>query len=119
MKGKSGAPALPYISTVSGDWIRAEEATDPEYWGRHLRQTVRFRQGLQQVLKGADKVLLEVGPGQTLGSLARGQLGADSGHVVLSSWKHQHDPQEDQAYLLKTLGRPWQTGAEVDRQGDS
>jgi acyl transferase domain-containing protein len=64
------APKLPWVSNVTGTWIEAAQATDPAYWARHLRQPVRFAQGLRELLKDAADVLLEVGPGQTLASLA-------------------------------------------------
>ncbi|HEY7416334.1 MAG TPA: type I polyketide synthase, partial [Ktedonobacteraceae bacterium] len=40
-------PARPFLSNVSGTWITEQEATDPSYWGLHVRQTVRFHVGLQ------------------------------------------------------------------------
>ena len=39
---RSHAPRIPYLSNVTGTWIRPEEATDPAYWARHIRSTVRF-----------------------------------------------------------------------------
>ncbi len=110
---KLKAPVLPYISNVSGKWITKEEATDPGYWGKHLRQTVRFSEGLEEILKGGERVLLEVGPGQTLSSLARLHLRGRSGSVVLSTIRHREEAQEDEAYLLKTLGRLWASGVNV------
>ncbi|MCP5104812.1 MAG: type I polyketide synthase, partial [bacterium] len=38
-------PGIPYISNVSGGWIKAEEAVSPGYWATHLRSTVRFSAG--------------------------------------------------------------------------
>lgn len=67
-------PQIPYISNVTGTWITAAEATDPSYWARHLRQTVRFACGMQQLLKEPAQILLEVGPGRTLSTLARRQV---------------------------------------------
>ncbi|HEX8352728.1 MAG TPA: type I polyketide synthase, partial [Pyrinomonadaceae bacterium] len=65
------APQIPYVSNLSGRWITDEEATDAEYWVRHLRQPVRFTDGIGELLRGGPRVLLEVGPGQTLCSLTR------------------------------------------------
>jgi acyl transferase domain-containing protein len=41
-------PHIPYISNVSGTWISATQLTDSNYWARHMRQTVRFSQGLRR-----------------------------------------------------------------------
>ena len=40
-------PRIRFVSNVTGAWITDEEATTPEYWVRHLRQTVRFSDGLE------------------------------------------------------------------------
>ena len=51
--------------------ITAEEATDPSYYARHLRGAVQFAQCLEELFRQPERVLLEVGPGQTLTALAR------------------------------------------------
>jgi acyl transferase domain-containing protein/aryl carrier-like protein len=106
-------PRIPYLSNVTGTWIRPEEATDPAYWGRHLRQTVRFVDGLQALLASDPGVLLEVGPGETLGRLARRELRRRSDTarpLVLASLPAEPQP----APLLRTLGRLWLAGALSD-----
>jgi len=108
------SPKIPYISNVTGTWIKATEATDPSYWARHLRQTVRFAEGLHELLKESERVLLEVGPGQTLSTLARQHPEKTAGHVVLSSLRHVHDQYSDVTFLLNTLGRLWLSSVEVD-----
>src|SRR5262249_54031309 len=45
------SPSLPWISNLTGTWIRPEEATDPGYWTRHLRETVRFADGVEELLE--------------------------------------------------------------------
>jgi acyl transferase domain-containing protein len=40
------APQIPLVSNVTGDWLTEKEATDPAYWARHFRGTVRFCEGL-------------------------------------------------------------------------
>ena len=111
---KFSPPELPYISNVTGSWITTAEATDPVYWAKHLRQTVRFADGLERLLKESDPLLLEVGPGQTLSTLARQHPSKASEQVVLNSLRHPQERQPDVAFLLTTLGRLWLAGVRVD-----
>ena len=110
-------PKIPYLSNLSGTWITKEQATDPRYWGSHLRHTVRFNEGLQELLKGAQRCMLEVGPGQALSSLAKQHPDKTAEHVILSSIRSPHDRQLDLASVLTTLGRLWLTGVRVNWQG--
>ncbi|HEY6186084.1 MAG TPA: amino acid adenylation domain-containing protein [Pyrinomonadaceae bacterium] len=107
------APRLRYVSNVTGTWIKADEATDPAYWGRHLRQTVRFAEGARALLKESGHTLLEIGPGQTLSTLVR-PLARRSGQLVVNSLRHPSDPCSDREFLMKALGRLWLAGVEID-----
>jgi phthiocerol/phenolphthiocerol synthesis type-I polyketide synthase E len=109
-----GSPTIPFLSNVTGAWIQREQATDPSYWASHLRQTVRFADGVQELLADPACVLLEVGPGQTLSSLARLQLNKKEERLVVASMRHPHDRQTDLATLLAALGKVWTAGAEID-----
>jgi amino acid adenylation domain-containing protein len=111
------APRLPYISNLTGDWIKSEEATDARYWLRHLRETVRFGEGIRLLLKDPHCILLEVGPGRTLGILATEQLGDASGQLVLPTLRQPLEEESDVAHLLKSLGRLWLSGVKVDWRG--
>ena len=106
-------PQIPYISNVTGTWITPEEATNPEYWGRHLRQTVRFADGIRTLLQDPDGIFVEIGPGHTLQSLVRMEKSA-ADHLILSSLRSERDPQSDTAFLLNALGKLWCSGAAVD-----
>ena len=107
------APQIPYISNVTGTWAAPEDVTDPEYWGRHMRQTVRFAEGVRALQHETEAVLLEVGPGRTLSSLVRMEK-ASADQLVLSTLRTPRDPQSDTEVLLATLGRLWLSGAAVD-----
>ncbi|ONI91936.1 hypothetical protein ALI22I_06710 [Saccharothrix sp. ALI-22-I] len=104
-------PEIPFVSNLTGDWIRPEEAVDPEYWIRHLLAPVRFHDGVGRLLSGPASVLLEVGPGATLRSLV-GKAGDD--HVVLGGLPDPEREADDGAYLARTVGRLWEVGAPVD-----
>jgi acyl transferase domain-containing protein len=110
-------PQIPCVSNVTGTWLTAEEATDPSYWARHLRQTVRFAEGVQRLLEEPGQVLLEVGPGRTLNTLATRHPAKATEQVVLSSLRHPQDQQSDVAFTLTTLGRLWLAGVAINWAG--
>ena len=111
-------PQIPYISNVTGTWMTAEQATDPNYWGKHLRQTVRFADGLQELMQKSNNIFLEVGPGRTLTTFAKRYAGTTE-PVILSSLHHPQDSELDVAFLLRTLGKLWLNGIEIDWSGFS
>ncbi len=108
------APKIPYVSNVSGTWITPEQATSPAYWADHLRQAVRFSQGLMTVLADQPGVLLEVGPGQVLTTLARQHRDQLQGAVVINSTRHPLVDGSDVALAMTALGQLWQAGVAVD-----
>jgi acyl transferase domain-containing protein/acyl carrier protein len=112
-----GAPTLPYLSNLTGTWIRPEEATDPAYWVAHLRRTVRFDSGLEELLRDPARILLEVGPGRVLADLARRHPARGAARTVLASLPAPRDGAADGAVLLDSLGRLWLAGLKVDWSG--
>lgn len=112
-------PEIPYLSNVTGTWITTAEATDPNYWVKHLCQAVRFASGVQELCKKDNPILLEVGPGQTLSSLALQCMETDQAaqQIVLPSLRHSYDQQSNLAFLLNTLGRLWLAGVQIDWSG--
>lgn len=64
-------PRIPFISNVTGTWIRDEEAVSPAYWARHLRSTVRFADGLATLFAEIDAAFAEIGGGNALTAFAR------------------------------------------------
>lgn len=109
-----GSMQIPCISNTSGTWMSAAEAADPEYWVRHLRQTVRFADGVRTLLADDNVLLLEVGPGNTLTSSARTQLEGKRGQLAVNSLRHPKEVRDDLAQLLEALGKLWAAGAEPD-----
>ncbi len=109
------APTIPYLSNVTGTWVTAEQAADPAYWAAHLRSTVRFAQNVEELVKlGA--VLLEVGPGKTLTSLAKRHPTKPAGLVALNSLRHPMEQAVDTAYIIAALGKLWLAGVSIDWQ---
>ncbi len=117
MRGvRLSAPEIPFVSNVTGTWIRAAEATDPEYWTRHLVGTVRFAEGIEALVGDGRRVLLEVGPGQTLGTFVRQRPLEDGAAepAIVASLRHGYERHPDVAFLLGAAGRLWLAGVPVD-----
>jgi amino acid adenylation domain-containing protein len=114
-KVKLGEPQIPYVSNVTAKWINAAEAASPEYWAGHVRQTVRFADGVAEFMKDPRNVLLEVGPGQTLSTLARQHPSRTADQTVLASLPLAGA--QELRGLLEALGRLWMTGTTIDWQG--
>jgi len=113
------APNTPYVSNLTGTWITSDQAASPDYWARHLRQTVRFTAGLDTLLQDPRRALLEVGPGHSLSTFARHHGTTAAGHTVLPSFGYSRENEPEPASLLTTLGRLWLAGARVDWSGFS
>jgi len=109
-------PQVPFVSNVTGTWITPDQATDPDYWTRHVRQPVRFADGLATLLETPERILLELGPGQTLCSLARLHPRARQA-VVVPSLPPRRPEQSEAELLLAGLGGLWLAGGPVDWAG--
>ncbi|PYQ44523.1 MAG: hypothetical protein DMF77_07050, partial [Acidobacteria bacterium] len=108
------APTIPFVSSLTGTWITAEQATDPGYWVRQLREPVVFTEGLQTLLDKPHRVFLEVGPGHTLAALAKRRFAASSPALVLASLPHPRQDEPDATFFLQTAARLWTAGVAID-----
>ena len=108
-------PEVPFVSCVSGSWITESEAVDPGYWARHIIETCRFGDGLSHLLQQDSLLMLEVGPGQALSSLARRQR-KKAEQIIISSLSGGESGDEEKS-LLEALAQIWASGADVDWQG--
>ena len=107
-----GEPQIPYVSNLTAKWVTGNEARSPEYWASHVREAVRFSDGIAELMKSPDQVLLEVGPGQTLSTLARQHPAKAADQIVLASLPLAGE--DEMRGLLETLGRLWMAGCEID-----
>ncbi|MGV9882263.1 SDR family NAD(P)-dependent oxidoreductase [Streptomyces sp. NPDC003006] len=107
-------PAIGFVSNVTGTWITDEQARDPEYWGRHILAPVEFDAGVRTLTAQPGLVLLEVGPGQTLSSLARRVVAGGEPVLITASLPHRNDRRHPVGALQRALGHMWTTGMEPD-----
>ncbi len=107
---KLHAPTIPYVSNVTGQWVTAAETTDPNYWATHVRQAVRFADGIGTLLAEPDYVFLESGPGTTLNTLTRQHPAKSANRVIVSSLPAAPDGAAETEMFLASLGQLWLAG---------
>lgn len=108
------SPTIPYISNLTGTWITEAETTDPSYWAQHLLHTVRFCEGIKTLAQKPDALFLEVGPGQTLGTLTLPLLNPDSRVPVYASMRHIRESCSDLEAMMKAVAQCWLAGVCID-----
>ncbi|MFI1033999.1 SDR family NAD(P)-dependent oxidoreductase [Streptomyces sp. NPDC020951] len=108
------APRTRFVSNVTGTWITDEEAQDPAYWGRHVLAPVEFDAAVRTLAEEPDLVFLEIGPGQTLTSLARRIVTGGAPRLVTSSLPHRQDRRRPVEAAQRALGQLWLAGVEPD-----
>ncbi len=106
-------PRIPFVSTVTGDWIQASQATDPAYWTRHLRSPVQFSKAIRVLLEDPARVALECGPRRTCAALALQHAPARPGRVI-STMPDSAEPDDEVPSLLLALGSVWLNGGNPD-----
>ncbi|NIM14751.1 MAG: acyltransferase domain-containing protein, partial [Candidatus Aminicenantes bacterium] len=110
-------PQIPFISNVTARWITSEKVTTPGYWGTHLCSTVRFSDGLKELLKEENAIFIEIGPGRILGMMVRVHPDKKAHQMVLNTVKHPQERVSDDDFLLDKLGQLWQHGQSIDWTG--
>nr|APD71676.1 type I polyketide synthase 11 [Streptomyces sp.] len=105
------APRIPVVSNVTGTLATDEELASPDYWARHIRQAVRFHDGIRYLEEHGVTTLLEVGPDSVLSALAQESFeNPDTAEAVPALRRER--PEADS--LVKALGRLHNRGVGVD-----
>lgn len=102
---------IPVFSTVKN----GANLSDPSYWAKHLRATVRFSPCIEELVESEDAVYLEIGPRNTLTSLSK-KVFLEKGKKDLVSIQTISDsPEMEDLFLHKALGQLWLQGIETDK----
>lgn len=108
-------PEIPYVSNVTGDWIKATDAIDPDYWVRHMCQTVEFSKGINTFLDQEQLVCIEIGPGSDISTLVnRKLLGQDAKARAINVVRPEANQISDTKYLTGRLGSLWSIGVSIN-----
>ncbi|WP_082113582.1 type I polyketide synthase [Chromobacterium vaccinii] len=103
-------PRMPFVSTVTGDWITEREATDPMHWVRQIRVPVCFAAAMQTLARQAGACLVDIGPSQILCRLA-----GLSGHADerLAGAGSESPDSYERGFMLQ-MGALWTWGWRID-----
>lgn len=101
-------PQKPIISTVTGGFLTDSEAQTPEYWVKHLRETVQFSAAISNILAMNNPILIELGPGTTCTTLTYQQK-AKNIFTAVASLDNKKTTDSLKSILL-ALGKVWQAG---------
>lgn len=105
---------IPLISTVTGDAIAGDDL-DAAYWGRNIRQTVRFADAMTRAMKTDAGVFVEIGPHPVLAVSAQECISAAHGRAVTLASLRRH--QDERSTMLASLGALYTLGAPVEWSG--
>lgn len=111
-------PAIAFISNLSGTWIRPDEAINPGYWVQQTRGTVRFADGVTELLLQQGRVLLDMGPGHILQRLVLRHPAVGDTPVLAVQPPHARQDggsaaEDAGAPLRRCLAQLWVAGVDV------
>ncbi|MDT0612242.1 type I polyketide synthase [Streptomyces lancefieldiae] len=96
------APHIPVVSDLTGDLATAEQLGSPDYWARHVRETVRFEAGLRHLDAQGTTGYLELGPDAVL-AVPAGDAGTDATAVAVPALRHDWPETETLAIAVAHL----------------
>ncbi|WP_307791429.1 type I polyketide synthase, partial [Streptomyces actuosus] len=103
-------PRLTIISDTTGETARPADLCAPAYWVRHVREPVRFADGVRLLQKRRVTRFVELGPDGTLTALARACLHGEGLTAVPALRKDRPEP----AALMAAVAGAFAHGAPVD-----
>lgn len=110
---KFNKPVLPFLSNVSGGWISDHQATNPEYWGKHIRSKVHFNKGLSLLLEN-NNIFIEVGPGKTLSTFIKNHNMYNNSNHVVRTIPGSKEGLDAYAFVLQAIGYLWCCQKEIN-----
>lgn len=105
-------PQVAFVSNLSGDLLTADNLPDAEYWRQHVRQPVRFADGLHTMQRLGYNVFVEIGPKPVLSGMGQRLLPDDE--VWLPSLRKGRGDLEQMVDSLRAL---YTQGTKVDWRG--
>lgn len=107
------SPTIPFLSTVTNEWIDADHVPETDYWARHMRAPVLFSGSIEQLLKKKKYAFIETGPRNTLSTLSRQHADAP-GNPIVSLLSDTSSNFEECRAVQHALGSLWCNGVAID-----
>lgn len=109
------SPLIPFISTVTGEWMTDSLAKNSDYWVKHVRNPVLFSHAFNTLITSNEQnfIFLEVGPGNSLSSAARQHFKSQNEVCIYSSLPTAKDVVITGEHFLMALGKLWACGMVV------
>ncbi|MFE3876604.1 type I polyketide synthase [Kitasatospora sp. NPDC059146] len=105
-------PTIPVVSNLTGRPAAAERIRTSEYWVRHVREGVRFHDGVRHLLDQGVTTFLELGPDGVLSAMVRQSAGDGTGDVAAAPLLRRGRPESDT--VLGAVARAHARGTRVD-----
>ena len=100
---------LPLVSTYTGAVLPVGHRLSAAHWRHHARETVRFTEGLDQLVAHGCRLFVEIGPQPLLSALGKAYCQAPATHWLPSLTP----PHDEWASLYHTLAQAYSQGATV------
>jgi acyl transferase domain-containing protein len=107
-------PEIPVISNLTGEPLRGEQVSDSRYWVNHVRQTVRFADGVSWLADHGVDSFLELGPDGVLSAMCVECLANRSEAITATAVSALRGGRPETHTLLNALACLWVRGVEVD-----
>ncbi len=110
-------PNIPFISSLSGTWITDAQATTPSYWAAQLRNAVRFSNGVSELQNKNNIVMIELGPGRALSTMASQHRNEKVIQTVVTTLTQPNENSDDVSNFLSAVGKLWLAGVKINWNG--
>ncbi|WP_033018231.1 acyltransferase domain-containing protein, partial [Streptomyces rimosus] len=106
------APRIPLVSNVTGEAATEEQVCSPDYWVRHVREAVRFGDGIRTLAESGVTAFLELGPDGGLCAMAQDTLDALASRALAVPVLRKDRGEQESA--VTALARLYADGAAPD-----
>ncbi|MDE1207124.1 SDR family NAD(P)-dependent oxidoreductase [Tenacibaculum larymnensis] len=113
---KFSSPKYKIVSNLTGKIISSNDMISPEYWCRHLRETVCFYDGITTILSNyKESVFIELGPGNTLETFSKQHPNFNLGsECTISMISHPKNIEREVSLFESSLAKLWALGCSVN-----